>query len=127
MEAVQDHAEVQFEETSKDEAQQMQEDPSSTIDPSSREDSQPRDLDEQENHDGKSRFVHGLLVGIGMGSVAVFVIVWVTLFFIPEMPASITYENLLSIFIYPLVYLLTVGLVAMTAGIVSEYYVRAKT
>jgi hypothetical protein len=127
MEAVQDHTEIPFEETSKDEAQQMQEDPSSTIDPSFREDSQPRDFDEQDNHDGKSRFVHGLLVGIGMGSVAVFVIVWVTLFFIPEMPTAITYENLLSIFIYPLIYLLTVGLVAITAGIVSEYYVRAKT
>jgi len=28
------------------------------------------------------------------------------------------------VFIYPMLYLLTVGLIALTAGIVREYYVR---
>jgi hypothetical protein len=40
------------------------------------------------------------------------------------MPPTLTYESLLSMFIYPMLYLLAVGLVALTAGIVREYYVR---
>jgi hypothetical protein len=68
------------------------------------------------------KFFHGLAVGLGIGCIATFVIVWVSLFFTPKLPNGVTYENLLSIFIYPLIYLLTVGLIALTAGIVKEYY-----
>ena len=67
-------------------------------------------------------FIHGLAVGLGIGCIATFVIVWISLFFTPKLPNGVTYENLLSIFIYPLVYLLAVGLIALTAGIVREYY-----
>lgn len=70
----------------------------------------------------RSNFFHGLAVGLGVGCIATFVIVWVTVFFTPRLPGTVTYENLLSIFIYPLIYLLSVGLVALTAGIVREYY-----
>jgi len=70
----------------------------------------------------RSNFVHGLAVGLGIGCIATFVIVWISLFFTPKLPNAVTYENLLSIFIYPLIYLLTVGLIALTAGIVREYY-----
>ena len=70
----------------------------------------------------RSNFVHGLAVGLGIGCIATFVIVWISLFFTPKLPNAVTYENLLSIFIYPLIYLLTVGLIALTAGIVKEYY-----
>jgi hypothetical protein len=70
----------------------------------------------------KGKFIHGLAVGLGIGCIATFVIVWVSLFFTPKLPNGVTYENLLSIFIYPLIYLLTVGLIALTAGIVKEYY-----
>lgn len=70
----------------------------------------------------RSSFIHGLSVGLGVGCIATFVIVWVSLFFTPQLPQAITYENLLSVFIYPLIYLLAVGLVALTAGIVREYY-----
>lgn len=73
---------------------------------------------------GKGSFVHGLSVGLGIGSIATFVIMWVTLYFTPQLPSTITYENLLAVFIYPLIYLLAVGLVALTAGIVKEYYAR---
>jgi hypothetical protein len=72
----------------------------------------------------RSGFIHGLAVGLGIGCIATFVIVWITVFFTPMLPSAITYENLLSIFIYPLVYLLAVGLVALTAGVVREYYSR---
>lgn len=75
------------------------------------------------NHvEDRSSFIHGLSVGLGVGCIATFVIVWVSIFFTPQLPQAITYENLLSIFVYPLIYLLAVGLVALTAGIVREYY-----
>lgn len=69
----------------------------------------------------RSGFIHGLSVGLGIGCIATFVIMWVAIFFTPQLP-SVTYESLLSIFIYPLIYLLAVGLIALTAGIVREYY-----
>ncbi|MGQ9640767.1 MAG: hypothetical protein ACUVUF_01400 [Candidatus Bathycorpusculaceae bacterium] len=70
----------------------------------------------------RSSFIHWLSVGLGIGCLATFVIIWVTVFFSPQLPSSLTYENMLSIFIYPLIYLLAVGLIALTAGIVREYY-----
>ena len=70
----------------------------------------------------RGNFVHGLAVGLGISCIATFAIVWISLFFTPKLPNAVTYENLLSIFIYPLIYLLAVGLIALTAGIVSEYY-----
>jgi hypothetical protein len=70
----------------------------------------------------RSPFIHGLAVGLGIGCIATFIIVWISVFFTPRLPAEVTYENLLSIFVYPLIYLLAVGLVALTAGIVREYY-----
>ncbi len=72
--------------------------------------------------ENRSNFIHGLAVGLGIGCIATFVIVWISVFFTPKLPSEITYENLLSIFVYPLIYLLAVGLVALTAGIVREYY-----
>ena len=72
----------------------------------------------------KSSFVHGLSVGLGLGCIATFVIMWIVVFFSPQLPSTVTYEAMLSVFIYPLIYLLAVGLIALTAGIVREYYVR---
>lgn len=71
---------------------------------------------------GKSNFVHGIAVGLGLGCIGTFIIVWVSLFFVPQLPPEANYESLLAIFIYPLIYLLAVGLIALTAGIVREYY-----
>jgi hypothetical protein len=72
----------------------------------------------------KSSFVHGLSVGLGIGCIATFVMMWIVVFFSPRLPSTITYEAMLSVFIYPLIYLLAVGLIALTAGIVREYYIR---
>jgi len=52
---------------------------------------------------------------------------WIVVFFSPQLPSTVTYEAMLSVFIYPLVYLLAVGLIALTAGIVREYYTPEKT
>jgi hypothetical protein len=78
------------------------------------------------NNQGEDRsgFIHGLSVGLGMGCIATFVIMWIAIFFSPQLPPTLTYEVMLSIFIYPLLYLLSIGLIALTAGIVREYYVR---
>jgi len=72
----------------------------------------------------KSSFVHGLSVGLGLGCMAAFIIMWIVVFFSPQLPSTVTYEAMLSVFIYPLIYLPAVGLIALTAGIVREYYTR---
>ncbi|MEM3617115.1 MAG: hypothetical protein QXJ31_04300 [Candidatus Bathyarchaeia archaeon] len=79
---------------------------------------------EASNQGDKSSFIHGLSVGLGLGCVSTFVIIWVVVFFTPRIPSTLTYESMLSVFIYPMLYLLAVGLVALTAGIVREYYAR---
>ncbi|MEM2970917.1 MAG: hypothetical protein QW270_00630 [Candidatus Bathyarchaeia archaeon] len=80
-----------------------------------------KDAVEEEDRSG---FIHGLSVGLGIGCITTFIVMWIAIFFTPQLPSAVTYENLLSIFIYPLIYLLAVGLIALTAGIVREYYAR---
>jgi hypothetical protein len=72
----------------------------------------------------KGGFVNGLAVGVGIGFIATFVVMWIAVFFSPQLPAGTTYQTMLSIFIYPLVYLLAVGSITLTAGIVREYYTQ---
>lgn len=72
----------------------------------------------------KSSFVHRLSMGLGIGCIATFIIMWIAVFFTPQLASTDTYEAMLSVFIYPLIYLLTVGLIALTAGVVREYYAR---
>ena len=79
--------------------------------------------DEQSEKGEKNVFVSGLFVGLGIGCLVTFVIMWLAVFFSPQSPAGTTYQTMLSIFIYPMIYLLAVGLIALTAGIVREYYV----
>ena len=95
-----------------------------TVDEDQMHDMKHEDVGQAEDAVGRGSFVHGLSTGLGIGSIATFVIMWLTLYFTPQLPSTITYENLLAIFIYPLIYLLAVGLVALTAGIVREYYAR---
>ena len=76
------------------------------------------------DQDKKGGFVNGLAVGVGIGLIATFVVMWIAVFFSPELPAGTTYQTMLSIFIYPLVYLLAVGSIMLTAGIVKEYYTQ---
>jgi hypothetical protein len=71
----------------------------------------------------KNVFINGLYVGLGIGCIATFITMWIAVFFSPQLPPGATYTTMLSIFIYPLIYLLAVGLVALTAGVVREYYV----
>ncbi|MGA3191059.1 MAG: hypothetical protein ABSD73_00925 [Candidatus Bathyarchaeia archaeon] len=81
-------------------------------------------LNVKQNKRGETNvFVNGLSVGLGIGCIVTFVIMWLAVFFSPQLPSGATYQTMLSIFIYPMVYLLAVGLIALTAGIVREYYV----
>jgi hypothetical protein len=77
----------------------------------------------QQSRGQKNVFLNGLYVGLGIGCIATFITMWVAVFFSPQLPPGATYQGMLSIFIYPLIYLLAVGLIALTAGIVREYYV----
>lgn len=88
------------------------------------EETRPKNRNLNNQGEDRSNFVHGLSVGLGIGCIAAFVMMWITVFFTPQLPSSLTYENMLAVFIYPLIYLLAVGLVALTAGIVREYYAR---
>jgi hypothetical protein len=67
-------------------------------------------------------FVHGLAAGLGIGCIMAFVLMWIAVFFTPRLASGITYETMLATFIYPLIYLFALGLVALTVGIVSEHY-----
>jgi hypothetical protein len=89
----------------------------------SRSESDKFNLDTR-NEEKKGGFINGLAVGVGIGFIATFVVMWIAVFFSPQLPAGTTYQTMLSIFIYPLVYLLTVGSITLTAGIVREYYTQ---
>lgn len=74
------------------------------------------------NGENKKVFVNGLAVGLGVGCITTFIVMWIVVFFTPQMPPNATYQDLLSIFIFPMIYLLAVGLITLTAGLVREYY-----
>ena len=97
---------------------------------------QPEDLAQKEvepaetlhqkrpNQKGNSRssFFDGLAVGSGIGCIIIFATIWVSLFLSPMLPQTATYESLLAAFIYLLIFTVGTGLVAVTAGVVREYY-----
>jgi hypothetical protein len=74
----------------------------------------------------RSSYFDGLAVGLGIGSITAFAIIWVSLFLSPMLPQTATYESLLATFIYPLIFMVGTGLVAITAGVVREYYPKNK-
>jgi formate hydrogenlyase subunit 3/multisubunit Na+/H+ antiporter MnhD subunit len=98
------------------------------------EDAKQKDLEleknphkNQQKNKGRGSFADGLAAGLGIGSIACFAIVWLALFLSPLLPQSASYENLLATFIYLLVFLLASGLIALTAGVVREYYPKTKS
>ncbi len=67
-------------------------------------------------------FINGLSVGLGIGCITTFVVMWIAVFFTPQIPPGARYEDLLSIFIFPMIYLLAIGLITLTLGVVREFY-----
>ena len=127
MEVEEETQEIQFNEGSEQqELEQMPQEPVAEGQASEQEIKQREEESKPNvnNQVDRGSFIHGLSVGLGLGCIATFIIIWVVVFFTPQMPPALTYESMLSVFIYPMIYLLAVGLTALTAGIVREYYVR---
>lgn len=75
-----------------------------------------------QNNNSKSSFSDGAAVGLGIGIIMCSAMLWASLFLAPLLPQSATYENLLATYVYLLVPMLSLGVVALTAGAVREYY-----
>jgi len=69
----------------------------------------------------RSSFVNGLAMGSGAGFLATFTILWISIFFGSQLSSVISYPQMISVFIYPLFFLLGTGTVLLTAGVVREY------
>lgn len=69
----------------------------------------------------RSSFVNGLAIGLGAGFLATFTTLWVSIFFSSQLNVGISYAQMISAFVYPLLFLLGAGTVLLTAGIVREY------
>jgi hypothetical protein len=124
MEVEETQEEIQLDENSEEQELEQASAQEQTIEQEEIEQKEQEDKAKANNREDRSSFVHGLSVGLGLGCIATFIIIWVVVFFTPQIPSTLTYESMFSMFIYPMLYLLAVGLVALTAGIVREYYVR---
>ena len=69
----------------------------------------------------RSSFVNGLAIGFGLALLATFVILWISIFFGSQLSPRISYEKMISVFIYPMLFILGTGTVLLTTGIVREY------
>ena len=69
----------------------------------------------------RSSFVNGLAIGFGLAFLATFVILWISIFYASQLSAGISYERMISAFIYPMLFILSAGTVLLTTGIVREY------
>ena len=124
MEVEETQEEIQLDENREEQELEQASAQEQIIEQEETEQKEQEDKTQTNNREDGSSFVHGLSVGLGLSCIATFIIIWVVVFFTPQIPSTLTYEFLLSMFIYPMLYLLVVGLVALTAGIVREYYVR---
>jgi len=73
------------------------------------------------NARSRSSFVNGLAIGFGMAFLATFAILWISIFYASQMSIGISYEKIISAFIYPMLFILATGTVLLTTGIVREY------
>jgi len=69
----------------------------------------------------RSSFVNGLAIGFGVGFLATFTVLWISVFFTSQLSPGVSYAQMISVFIYPLFFLLGTGTVLLTTGIVREY------
>ena len=69
----------------------------------------------------RSSFVNGLAIGFGLAFLATFATLWISIFFGSQLSPEISYERMISVFIYPMLFILSTGTVLLTTGIVREY------
>jgi len=74
----------------------------------------------------QEHFTSGFEIGFGVGCLMTFVVLWVSLVFGARLTLGVTYETMIAIFIYPLLFLLTVGTVFLTAGTVKHLHFKKK-
>ena len=72
-------------------------------------------------------FVNGLAIGLGLAFLETFVILCMSIFYASQLSAGISYEKMISALIYPLLFLLAIGTVFLTMGIVREYVCACMT
>jgi polyferredoxin len=64
-------------------------------------------------------FTNGFIIGLGVGFIALFIVLWVSAFF-ASIISGMSYGRLLSVFIYPMVFMLAAGISLVVAGFVRE-------
>jgi len=64
-------------------------------------------------------FVNGFSVGLGIGCLSILVVLWFSLLFTSWL-TGLSYERLLSVFVYPILLLSTVGVLLLVRGLVGE-------
>ncbi len=64
-------------------------------------------------------FVNGFLMGLGIGCLALFIVLWVSAFFNSQI-SNLHYETIISAFIYPMIFLLATGISLLVAGLIRE-------
>ena len=65
-------------------------------------------------------FVNGLAIGFGLTLLAAFVILWMSIFYASQLSAGISYEKMISVFIYPMLFTFATGTALLTTGIVRR-------
>jgi hypothetical protein len=69
-------------------------------------------------------FVNGFEIGFGIGCLMTFLVLWISLVFGSQLTLGVTYESIIAVFIYPLLFLIVIGTIFLTAGIVKHLHSR---
>ena len=64
-------------------------------------------------------FTNGFVLGLGIGLIATFIVLWVSIFFL-SIISGMSYSCLLSAFIYPMFFMLGSGISLIVAGFIRE-------
>jgi len=69
-------------------------------------------------------FLNGFEIGFGAGCLMTFLVLWISLVFGSQLTLGVTYESMIAVFIYPLLFLIVIGTIFLTAGIVKHLHSR---
>jgi len=69
----------------------------------------------------QEHFTSGFEIGFGIGCIVTFLVLWISLFFGSRITSEVKYESIIAVFIYPLLFLVIIGTVFLTAGAVKHW------
>ena len=69
----------------------------------------------------QEHFTSGFEIGFGIGCIVTFIVLWISLFFSSRLTSEVKYESIIAVFIYPLLFLVIIGTVFLTAGAVKHW------